>query len=814
MISASGIAGMIAKLNTAQVYGEASRLRGAAQSISATGTNVHLAWFNGLNPDVYKAPEAGRLRQATLPVQTGTAEFAGRLRKVAFALEQYAEAVGPIKSQLQALHSDAVALEAKVKVEGSDWTKDEDLVKENNRIEYGVQTAVLALAAAEQQCAAAIYATYGGRPPAPSCSVTPAPKTPPWGTSEKADLPWYKDAWRGAGRFLLGIVDVTWGGLGALVGAQGWDQAREAWKQMGKFFLASSIMTTPGAPALLMNPKVRNLVWGAYKDQAKGLVAWDEWRRDPARAAGQVAGNALMLATLKKTGAPAAGAVGRGLQRAGTVGRAIDPGTVAAKAAGSAWQLANKLKTGPFPRLNAILPRFPAIPDSTPPRSGTGDFQTPGGRIGEVKPSQPIGRPATDPMLRPDTAHPTPREPALAGAPPRTTPGEINSSHTPPDKTTPQKSPSESSSTPGEPPASPPARPLDDTSGSRSETEDPETGGGNEKNAAAGQKGSQPREGEDAAAPRGREEETNLPKPRDGEGTASDSGTDPAGGGKKPSHHSSFAPERYRRLGLSEDVAAQVHRSADRYGVGRQLEDLLAKAERGKLPAKEVGQALRDLETTMNSGKLHVNSYTQQLRQLARAPDVLTFRQNYAEVLAAKQVIENVDLAPGTKVLTHARGGRLSDDLGDGMRIDISPVPQADLLYKTSDGKIHVDEVKNTPNALESKLKADPHQMRSLKRWRDADPDGREVGFRIPSGERWTDLFHGNPDTMQLVAKSGVSLTVGEHAFSSAELTRFHRKVAVKYHEWVRENPKRRIREFFEQPQMRTIEEALKYVED
>ncbi|WP_344941301.1 hypothetical protein [Actinomadura miaoliensis] len=839
---------MIAKLNTAQVYGEAARLRSAAQSISATGSNVHLAWSNGLNPRVYTAPEAEQLRQAALPVQTGTADFAGRLRKVAFALEQYADAVSPIKSRLQALHGEATALEAKVKAEGDDWTKNEDLVKDNNRIETAVRAQAMALSAAEQQCAGAIYATYGGSPPPPRCSATPPPAAPPWGTPEKADLPWYKDAWRGAGRVLGGIWDVTWGGVSTLVGVQGWDKAREAWKEMGKWALSAAIVSGPGTQSLLLNPKIRNMVWDSHKNQVKGLLAWDEWRRDPARAAGQVAGNALMLATLKKTGAPASSALGRGLQRAAVVGRAIDPGTALAKTGGGAWNLVGKLKNGPTPRLDADLPRLAATPDPTPARSGLGDFRTPNGTIGEVKHPRPVSYPAAEPPLRPSTSHPTPREPALAGAPPRTTPHEINSphtsshngppparpgenaggsrssghdqssQHTPPDKPTPRNSSSESPSTvprtPGDPNSAPPSRPPNSGPGSRSEAPSSETGVGKEKDVAGSQKGSQPGESESGAASRDHEGENSTPASGDGEGTASDTGTNPAGEGPPPPRDPSFSPERYQRLGLSEAEAARAHHNANRYGVGKQLEDLLAKAESGKLPKNEVGQALRDLEAAMNSGKLHINSYTQQLRQLARATDVKTFRENYAEVLAAKQVIESADLAPGTKVLTHARAGHLSDDLGDGTRIDINPVSQADLLYKTSDGKIHVDEVKHTPNALESKLNDDPRQLRKLRRWKNADPDGREVGYRIPSDERWTGLFHGNPDTMQRVAKSDVPLTIGEHTFSPTELAEFHQKVSRKYVTWRRENPDRPIGEFFKQPQMRTIEEALRYVED
>ncbi|GLW64795.1 hypothetical protein Arub01_30390 [Actinomadura rubrobrunea] len=526
---------MIAKLNTAEVYAQASRLRSAAHSISVTGENVHLAWTHGLNPRVYTAPEAEELRQATLPVQTGTADFAGRLRKVAYALEQYADAVSPIKTRLQDLYGEATALEAKIKAEGADWTEDEDLVKENNRIEAAVRAQAMALSAAEQQCASAIYATYGGRPPAPPSGAAAAPTTPPWGTPEKADLPWYKDAWRGVGRFLrsfgLGFWDVTWGNFSALVGLQGWETAKAAWTQIGKFSLASALITAPGGAAALLDPKIRSFVWNSHKEQAKGLVAWDEWKRDPGRAAGQVFGNALLLASVKKTGGPASSAVGRGLQRAAVVGRAVDPFTALGKVGGGAWNLArNRIA----PRLDADLPKLTSIPEPKPAKPGLGDYSTPGGAIGEVKHVQPIGRPATDPTFRPNTAHSAPREPALAGAPPRTTPHEINSSHNPLQNPHGPRTPGDDlTNTSGGPEA--PGTADQTVAGGVPKTEPAKTPSGEAPTSGAVGKGDEPIGGHKDSQPS--DGEPGAPRDHDGE-PAAPAGRDAENGGPDTEHGS------------------------------------------------------------------------------------------------------------------------------------------------------------------------------------------------------------------------------------------------------------------------------------
>ncbi|MGW9024256.1 hypothetical protein ACWGQ5_08495, partial [Streptomyces sp. NPDC055722] len=78
----------------------------------------------------------------------------------------------------------------------------------------------------------------------------------------------------------------------------------------------------------------------AMKETGKALVAWDEWGKNPARAAGAVTFNVLTTvftggAGGAASGAGKAGAVAKALSLAGKAGRVIDPMTYVAKGAGA-----------------------------------------------------------------------------------------------------------------------------------------------------------------------------------------------------------------------------------------------------------------------------------------------------------------------------------------------------------------------------------------------------------------------------------------------------------------------------------------------
>ncbi|MEU3513153.1 hypothetical protein ABZ733_35925, partial [Streptomyces longwoodensis] len=119
----------------------------------------------------------------------------------------------------------------------------------------------------------------------------------------------------------------------------------------------------------------------AHKGMVKGLVAWDTWQTNPARAAGAVTFNVLTIlgtegAGTAASGAARTGAAARTLSVVGKVGRAIDPMTYAGKAGGFAlgkvgetFRSLRNLQAGTTLDLleRADAMRSPKVPDSAIP---------------------------------------------------------------------------------------------------------------------------------------------------------------------------------------------------------------------------------------------------------------------------------------------------------------------------------------------------------------------------------------------------------------------------------------------------------------
>ncbi|MGW9022698.1 hypothetical protein ACWGQ5_00370 [Streptomyces sp. NPDC055722] len=145
------------------------------------------------------------------------------------------------------------------------------------------------------------------------------------------------------------IVDGIWGtikGLGTLVGFGGWDAMGHAWNGLAQLATGLAITAIPGVgTAFRLMPDDKLPSWlrdscTAMKETGKALVAWDEWGKNPARAAGAVTFNVLTTvftggAGGAASGAGKAGAVARALSVAGKAGHFIDPMTYAGKAAGA-----------------------------------------------------------------------------------------------------------------------------------------------------------------------------------------------------------------------------------------------------------------------------------------------------------------------------------------------------------------------------------------------------------------------------------------------------------------------------------------------
>jgi hypothetical protein len=346
--------------NCDQLETDAAGLKGDAGHIRKTGADIH-ATFQGLAA-FYHAPEAEQLFATTKPVADTAASFATELTEVGSALADYAHEVRPIAERLKQLKADAAAFVSSV--QGDDgWKYDGDKVNRNNDLLHQVDAAVAAFWAAERKAANRIDRLFGGtqyvandgsnKPNMYGYSGDQLDHAKvPWGTSEEESHHWYEIGhwiksfvWDGL------IVDGVWGtikGIGTLVNPFDWDHFTQAWKGVGELAVGLAVYTTP---ALSLIPDSALPGWVRESKQTtvnfgKSLVAWDEWGRDPARAAGAVTFNVLtcVVAPLKagklgeigEAGA-AAGKAGTATKVLATLGRAgalIDPMTYVGKLAG------------------------------------------------------------------------------------------------------------------------------------------------------------------------------------------------------------------------------------------------------------------------------------------------------------------------------------------------------------------------------------------------------------------------------------------------------------------------------------------------
>ncbi|EXU64887.1 hypothetical protein Z951_28360 [Streptomyces sp. PRh5] len=358
MISLDGIPEFTGNLE--QLEKDAPALKTDAGHVRKTGQGVH-DQFQGLSA-YYTAPEAEQLFATTRPVKEKADGFATKLEAVSDALSAYATEVRPIVERLKRLRADAAEF---IRENGGDddWKDDGDKVQHNNDLIADVGAATAAFEAAERSCANKISALVGGthwvvddgtHKPGMygyTADVFQHAEKTPWGTQESETHHWYEFGhwiksfvWDGF------IVDGVWGtirGLGTMVGVDGWDAFKNSWANLGKLAVGLSLNTL--LPGWYMTPD--SMLPGFLKstkhtmiNAGKAMVAWDEWGKNPARAAGGVTFNVLTAIATDGAGSAAkSGAVARTLSVAGKVGKVVDPMTYVFKGAGIGL---SKLKVG------------------------------------------------------------------------------------------------------------------------------------------------------------------------------------------------------------------------------------------------------------------------------------------------------------------------------------------------------------------------------------------------------------------------------------------------------------------------------------
>ncbi|AXE89383.1 hypothetical protein [Streptomyces sp. Go-475] len=344
--------------NLEQLETDYADLKKDAGHVRDAGGDIH-SRFQGLSA-FYHAPEAEQLFATTKPVKEKADAFADDLEKVSGALSSYATEIRPLVAKLKQLKADAAAFVSSVR-DDDEWEYDEDKVDEHNKLRDDITATVAAFWAAERTCHNKITALWGGTQ---MVAGDGSDKKNQYGFNaedmKNAKLPWgdpveEKHKWYEVGHWVKSfvwdglIVDGIWGtikGLGTLVGFGGWEAMGQAWKGLAQLATGLAITAIPGAQAWFWTASDKDMPsWlrdsrTAMKETGKALMAWDEWGKNPARAAGAVTFNVLTTvftggAGAAASGAGKAGAVAKALSVAGKAGRVIDPMTYIAKGAGA-----------------------------------------------------------------------------------------------------------------------------------------------------------------------------------------------------------------------------------------------------------------------------------------------------------------------------------------------------------------------------------------------------------------------------------------------------------------------------------------------
>ncbi|MFG2380756.1 hypothetical protein [Streptomyces avermitilis] len=334
------------------------------KDVSAIGTDATSLWDAGTQIDTtfrslsayYEAPDADKLFATTAPVAVAGNDLCDELETIASALGAYADEVRPLKNKFERLKEEAAAFRTAV-ADDDDWLEDHDKVEENNHRRSEVNAAWAAFHAAERACYAKIVALIGGDP----LKVNDGSNKKgmygyraedldhaeglPWGDPVDESTPWYRldeHAWT----FFKGfVIDGVWGavrGLGTLLAVDGWDAAGQAWTGLAKLLTGVLISALPGTNAVFWSlPDDQLPSWlrdsrTAVKETGKALVAYDEWGKNPSRAAGAVTFNVITTVFTGGSGTAAAksGAIAKAISFAGKAGRIVDPMTYVAKGVG------------------------------------------------------------------------------------------------------------------------------------------------------------------------------------------------------------------------------------------------------------------------------------------------------------------------------------------------------------------------------------------------------------------------------------------------------------------------------------------------
>ncbi|MER7898717.1 hypothetical protein ABTX62_22060 [Streptomyces sp. NPDC096046] len=211
----------------------------------------------------------------------------------------------------------------------------------------------------------------------------------------------------------------------------------------------------------------------------------------------------------------------------------------------------------------------------------------------------------------------------------------------------------------------------------------------------------------------------------------------------------------------------------------RNAKDNPGKKEIGKEQAAAALDELTDLAGRKNvdrAGASKLGSEVTNARTASRLEEML------AEVRGVRRASE--DAAPDSTVHTAvgSEHNRRQVEVAPGETVDVSDVPDADVLYKGRDGRVHLVEVKNTVNP--TRQPEFVGKINTLSEWEKANP-GRTTRVEIDKPDKWTEVFRPikgqKVSPAQLMNAKGVDARIGEANFTAKQLGDMQRALEAKY---------------------------------
>ena len=342
-------------INAENVRAASGKLKSMGQTIDSRMDAIVGLW-NGL-PAVYVAPEAEQAYGLMAPAVTASETIKTKFEKASSALDDFAGAIEPVKSELETLEQEAASFRTATLSEyGDKWRDHQEVVDRNNELLGRYAKVVETLTTAAAACANTINGLLDGveLPAVEGISadaLMQSGEMMPWGAPVEKNRNCGESVAHGVGNFVQG----TWDGLKAMVGigADGswsWGNFANTWLGMADFIGSTVLLASPTLSETIKffgnddvdswvdaRHEVATTAWTGmvgfdYEAHKAGQDGWHKWKKD---------GIATLTETALNIGSnfiPGAGAGGAALKTAAAAGKA---GGMAVKAVNLSTKIAD-----------------------------------------------------------------------------------------------------------------------------------------------------------------------------------------------------------------------------------------------------------------------------------------------------------------------------------------------------------------------------------------------------------------------------------------------------------------------------------------